>query len=1170
MSINLKRTALASAMVSVLVLGTATTALAASNTSTKSGDFIADTTTVAAGSKVNISIMGLNVQGEVDTKGEQQGSTIVAVVHSQKGEVEAIGNSGIYPCPGKFERDEEEDDEIKLDANGNELPWDSGCTSPLKPELQLDDVGGGATRYIKLEDGVGKVNISYPVEATGSDTIDITLQESYPNEAGGVTTNQIDQTTKTITLTAPDLTVKLLDIVAFTDGVDGNGDGDTDDIDGVSDDGGVMNGIDGVTTAGREDARIVVHAYKTFEVDDSLGSPNIPTTKGIVISDAVYGTVTVELRPKKAKEPKGKNKASESIILTGNMVKGEAVVPLPTTLVTAAGVYYIEATLEGTQQATDAGYDYSGLTSVDMFNDDTLTVEPVLTPKKLLLKSEKETISDDANSKGNTYDFSVPGTKLKACLLDEYGNMTQADQPYPINLKDDNGFVSNEVIIFGMAMGDVCVSTTQTIPPQDIILGDAKDEILNRGTAALVAYIKSQSAIAQSDEVSLKIVDKQLTAKVVQMPDAFGNMTTWNNKAPIQAGVSITDNVLGTDAFLVRLDTTGATTTDGAVVPDGVFNAVNDGVLDSGGPRNMVIRHYTSGGALIETTNSTIARNDDSLGARFEVPSAPGEYYIIADADGSFGEVRVGEAIPEADIIPASPTTYKMVNGHKQTVTSMVSTLNEAVEPVKYEVIFRENNLRLLDDFGNEVSPSDPVALLSSNSEAIGNLADFRANDLGTGNDGITDSGEQVGDYIVVKYDPSTFPGGTDNVSFSFTEPKVTGSDIAVEVPVLQELERVNVSVESGLIPVNGVFPMEVTSFDQFDAPYAHRKGLAIDIEAQGVAIEIYYVEGNGDETQKLFNGGEIPDSNKLPRSILAVRVMNGTTGTFTITARNADGNISDSETFEVTQIFESELVIDPTEVSVIVGGTADVTISEGVASFAASSDNEGIATTDVVDAKVTITGVGEGEAIVTVSDSDNNTVTVAVTVTDQATEEECTGAGNVYVEGECKQLPNTGGTGGEGSAAVDANGNLTTSDAGFSGGWTDSTGAYATSVVIDKNGGDTTATQVIRFDPDHVGQEVDIVLILAVQLPPTFGPLYWYMISGTSGIVGPALALDIAGIEALETHTVVADEPKVMGPYIFENLALKVVADFMFYFGYRTGNGTIYFSGEPIILQVR
>ncbi|RKZ72919.1 MAG: hypothetical protein DRQ57_16080, partial [Gammaproteobacteria bacterium] len=182
--------------------------------------------------------------------------------------------------------------------------------------------------------------------------------------------------------------------------------------------------------------------------------------------------------------------------------------------------------------------------------------------------------------------------------------------------------------------------------------------------------------------------------------------------------------------------------------------------------------------------------------------------------------------------------------------------------------------------------------------------------------------------------------------------------------------------------------------------------------------------------------------------------------------------------------------------------------------------------------------------------------------------EEECQAEGNVYDDGNCQQLPDTGGEGGEGSTAVDANGNLTTSAAEFSGGWTN-TGTYATSVEISKDGGNVDAVQVIRFDPAHVGQEVDIILILAVQLPPTFGSIYWYVVD-TTGIVGPTLTLDIAGIEALETHTVVADEPKVMGLYEFEDLALGIVADFMFYFGYRTDDATIYFSGEPITLKVR
>jgi len=1065
---NLKRTALASAMASVLVLGAATTAYSETtdttdylNTSTKSGVFTVDAMTVKAGSKVNLSINGLNATGEVDTQGEQKGSTIVAMVTSSKGEVECEGQSGTDPKACLFEA----------------------------------DVDGGTTRYVKLVAGLGRVNISYPVESGGStDTINITLQEVFPNKAGGTTVNVIDTTQKIINIDYADLDVALLDITEFT----GGGTDDTDTV----------GGIDGITTAGKEGAQVKVVAYKDIKIDYAEGTPTTPEVSGLNINNAVNGILTLVLRPK-SRESIGGNTATESITLTGNMNKGEATISIPTE-VSEAAKYYMEASLEG----------YDGLSSVDMYNDDTLEVNPVLKAKKVGLYSEKATISDNADA--------VSGTQLEACMLDQYGNKTKAGNSMTVNLKDATEHVSNTAISFPFTATDVCVSNSTTI------LGDVKDEALKLGTAEMIGHVKNQTAIADSDMVSLKIVPDQLVASIL-----------FTGKAPVQAGVSITKNVLGINAFQVNKD-------DGNVV-------------NTGGPTTMEVRHMYNGWQL-EKTEGTIGQNTDQLGARFDKSSSDSatgssyknEYYVLATTEGTYGEVVVQAALSVPDIIPASPSKHKMVDGHGQERTSMKAAKVPDSDPVEYRALFRENNVKMEDALGNETSPSLSVDLLSSNG-TVSNAAGLNAN-------------ETAGEMSSVTYDPTSFVGGDDLVQFVFKEPKMTGSDMTVQVPVNKELTEIKLDVESDKVPVNGMVPVRVTSWDQFENIYAHSKGIFLEIVADSsVAVRVYYVDASGTEMGPIANNTLINNSKVNGRSVLAVYALNGTTGSFTLNVRDADNAITASQTFEITRKFE-DFTVDPTEVTVISGDTAEITLAGGTPPCSGVSADDAVATVTVNEdcTAATITGVSaeEAETTITLTDAGNRIVTVSVKVTNPLTKEECEGEGNASIDGECKELPNTGGGSDGGSVAVTPEGQFITSEAQFSGGWSDG-GEYQASLTISKEGADVNAIEIIRFDPAHDGQEVEILLILSINNLTPFGPTYWYFVNEAGQFVGPALELDMAALEPWQTHDVVKDEPLVMGPYPLDNLILPV-ADWSFYFGYRTSEGTIYFSAVPIKLIVR
>jgi len=182
----------------------------------------------------------------------------------------------------------------------------------------------------------------------------------------------------------------------------------------------------------------------------------------------------------------------------------------------------------------------------------------------------------------------------------------------------------------------------------------------------------------------------------------------------------------------------------------------------------------------------------------------------------------------------------------------------------------------------------------------------------------------------------------------------------------------------------------------------------------------------------------------------------------------------------------------------------------------------------------------------------------------DNIPDDECTAKGNVWVNGECKPLSITTGAGGP--IVTKADDSSGTSNAKFSGGWSEEGGPYKDTITY--NGGEVTITQVIRFDPAHVGEEVDIIILLNLYLLPPSDIELWYQVSGTSGFVmwdeSPTT------IEAFETHTIVAGESKVIGPYNLGVLEDFPTSDIKFDFGYRTNNGTIITTGVPTTLKVR
>lgn len=97
--------------------------------------------------------------------------------------------------------------------------------------------------------------------------------------------------------------------------------------------------------------------------------------------------------------------------------------------------------------------------------------------------------------------------------------------------------------------------------------------------------------------------------------------------------------------------------------------------------------------------------------------------------------------------------------------------------------------------------------------------------------------------------------------------------------------------------------------------------------------------------------------------------------GTATITIEDSTG---DTTTIAVSV---SEITLDKNSVSLVPQGTANVTILTGSTYYNVVSSDNAVATANIYDDTVTITGVATGTAVVTVSDSNSNTATISVNV---------------------------------------------------------------------------------------------------------------------------------------------------------------------------------------------
>jgi len=282
---NFKKTVLASAIALAISGGSVL-----ATTSTKSGQFILDKTEITAGAEgiVNMALLGLDIEGKVDRYGEENGSVIMAVVTSEKGEV-MNGSSQ----PGRTPAAEE--------------PYGGSFAAEVK--------------YVVLNQGIGSVHIMYDPKVIGktaiTDNVTVKLQERIPTDRGGVEFKDIGvAVTKNIIVNPPNIDPMSLRITGFTKapGDDEFGTSSTVSMDS-------LEGIQGSMMAGVDGGQIIVEA----------GNPN------------AIGDVTVNLRSVNG---------SQEYTFNQSMVNGKAIITLDDSVQSTGssmptGKYYIEATFAG-------------------------------------------------------------------------------------------------------------------------------------------------------------------------------------------------------------------------------------------------------------------------------------------------------------------------------------------------------------------------------------------------------------------------------------------------------------------------------------------------------------------------------------------------------------------------------------------------------------------------------------------------------------------------------------------------------------------------------------------------------------------------------------------------------------------------------------------------------
>jgi hypothetical protein len=808
---------------------------------------------------VSVAILGLNASGNTDLYGSAGGSTLVAEVSSVLGTV-----------------------------NG-------GDAVPATSQTAGNFANGGfaaSIRYVGLSAGVGKVNVSYPANVSGNDTITVRLLEvrSAGGTGASVNTTVIDSRALTSSVQPQNSVAGVLNIESFV--LNSTATGDTLGLGGTTASVLATLGIDSTDaariTAGYAGAQYVIKAYKV-ENDSTFTFDSLAS-----------GPVTLELNGSRILESLGGNLRALNTRLTipGQMVDGVATVTLPASI-TRAGVYRVVARLG--QLTSEPG----NIVGVIGTGRDQLTVYPRSTPVRLALELDSESaggmagviarspdpISANSGGAGETDRFSARPV-FRVSLLDEFNNAVNANgvtAPVTVRISDAN----NKVPDFNITIAASTNNNVRNLSGNRTDLVDTLFSTANfsSGTAALTATVTgSSSAIAASNVVNLRIL-----GPTQQLCFADSN-----------GGVG------GSSQLLASFSATAGFTISAFAQNRLGYTSAGDSTVCAGLPSGTRLTVQQPGNAVESRTfvYDTAASNMAVLfNRRFTNSEANNQGFLLGDTDGRFGEFRIQPAmgqvlkvfsatavqarlypvnyIVSAGTFPLSPNPT--LDPHPPT-TSLLRADRQA--DGRYTLVFQPRNVRIFDTFNN------------SNSDDFS--ASLRTFTLSSAKGVVTTTGTLVAqdstNSATITYPASIT--GTDTLTFSFPNaPGITlvnGAGLnSVTVnfpaadPALASFDAVTSSTD---IPVNAVIPLSLRPLAADGAVVDVVGGYLLNFPN---ALQVR----NADASTTYSSGQNLIGAGARQLGLQTVSVEAGSVpGRYTLTVVNTAGTISKDIVLKVTE----------------------------------------------------------------------------------------------------------------------------------------------------------------------------------------------------------------------------------------------------------------------------
>ncbi len=800
-------------------------------TTTTSGKFILDKTEVPAGGAINLALVGLEESGEVDRYAEQGGYTIVATVSSEKGTV--VGGT-------------------------------------KHPDEITSSVGAGqfalTVSYVKLVQGNGRVNIYYPPETTGEDTVKIKLQARSGSANSGYTYVDIPNasTTKTITIVPADTVPVKLDIMSFTPA--------PDDTAGVADTD-TTGGIDGKMTAGKQGAMIEVRGMTATEKASNTSMTEASTAAG-----------DIKLTVKKGAADK------TDVVYTQKMVKGVAKFVLDNKVV-RADKHYIEASV-------------GDVMSVDLLEADTLEVLPTGIPKAIKLESaygQTAVLNADFDKGACKELLACQGIKIKVSAVDAFGNKTHDTE----RMKSISAMATPSTTSAAITLK---IEDNKTSTLDKVIADDALDVQIDPATGDGMARTKdlwignAKGELLKNSEAHLIATPIDTTGQPLSTVAASGELV-FN---AVKYGINSTINASFTVSPLAGTEVKSAMTVsliDAEGNPNSVQPASLISVTNLTSKEKVDVRRQTEAGKenhvdllFMKATNSTSTYKTDVSN------------YLVGDAAGNYGQVVLSN-LPGITI--GALTDVTMVNGHGYEISSIDP--GRMTTEKTYVVQVPQAIFKMTDSHGNKVTTSATKDVTGEFSISSSNGSYMQARNNTFGVPGSTDTAHATVTYEAAGEKPFS---GEDSIAVSFTKPGLGSKQLSVAttIPKLQDLSAISTYIEQTEIPINSEVAMTVEVLDQDGKPFKDpdsTKNTVVKVSIQGTGenpIPAPTVREIKNGQEYLISDGDSLNFNETGSRKVFIVSAGPVEGEFTISFADANNKISSGDSvFKVTRILEDK-----------------------------------------------------------------------------------------------------------------------------------------------------------------------------------------------------------------------------------------------------------------------